>query len=379
MSLATKSCQARVARGMFAIFFLTTACADRALTEPGTRAHPPESVADLDPPNPPKVSSRFAYVLADQPSTPLLVPYTPQAKTSYNALGQPNRVTRMGTGSYLVSLGGMGTGHIVPAHTETILVTTYGGSGARCTPASWDAFGAELLVNVFCGVDARTRLDATFTLLMLGTGSLPSPFAFALVAPNGDPFPSFSSPGVGPGSVDVAPAPAIYVLYVAPSTPPAQWTYMTSVFNMSGGPSALDRLCGLSATSTDAELFCHDAGSGANALAGFTFAYLSSGRPGRRAGFASWDTSGSTTRRYNSSGGSVTSTRVGPGQADVVFAGLGVKGVGLTAQVSAVGDVAAWCSVGYWRIVGVDLVVRVICRDWRRTLQDNSFDLVVLE
>jgi hypothetical protein len=101
---------------------------------------------------------RIGYVWANEPGT---TDYTPDVFYNYNSdLSSPlNTIHRDGTGSYWVSLPGLGSSH------GDVQVVGYGATVA-CRVVEWDPAGGAMMVHVRCrdvaGGPVDSRFDMTF-------------------------------------------------------------------------------------------------------------------------------------------------------------------------------------------------------------------------
>ncbi len=326
-----------------------------------------------------ELSDRFAYVLADQPTTSS---YTPDPSYAYNATGGSIQVTRLSLGHYDVvfdSPGGWGTAPI------GMSVTTRGSSKLGCS-LNYLAPGVHLDVSVIC-YDRVTHVyaDAPFSLLVAGTFSLfpRSAFAFAnqpsspSYAPN--PLASYTS---GPGSIVITHHAALGDYSVDTGTgSTTHSTFLISEQFFSPG-----YLCTVGAwEATAAEVRCFDR-SGALHDHTWWVMQVEGGRPGRRIGYA-WANqptadsyAPSAGRSYNSSGGAITVTRTSVGHYKVAFAGL-QKRAGHTenVQVTPFGQGYSSCNVVNWGNSGGALQVNVQCRKVNGAFKDARFNVLVIE
>lgn len=112
----------------------------------GPRPSPDAAGAEVTPSVglPAKLSNRFAYVWADQPSTATC---TPNASYAYNATGGPIQVVRGGTGTYIVSFGSPNGWGSAPLG---FAATTHGSSTVECQMRNNMMSGTWLSVYVFC-------------------------------------------------------------------------------------------------------------------------------------------------------------------------------------------------------------------------------------
>jgi hypothetical protein len=103
----------------------------------------------------PVLSTRFAYVWANQATS---ASYTPSTTYQFNSTGALNTITRLGTGSYQVSLPGLG------GSGGTVKVTAYGAGSESCKVHYWTWSGSDELVRVLCQTAAGAAVDTRFTL-----------------------------------------------------------------------------------------------------------------------------------------------------------------------------------------------------------------------
>ena len=121
-------------------------------------------------------SIRLAYALADQPMVPL---YTPTNYYSY--AGGGIRVKRIGVGHYAVEFDKVS--NVFWGGTENVITTAVGYSRLQCGSDFWFSSATEdkLSVRVDC-IEMATGLhqDSPFSILVVGSGSLLAPSAFAI-------------------------------------------------------------------------------------------------------------------------------------------------------------------------------------------------------
>ena len=139
-----------------------------------------------------KTAARYGYVWADQPASPS---YTPSLFYQFNSKGATNTITRSGTGSYIVTMPGIGLGN----NSGTVKVTTYASASNRCKVGNWGEVGADRLVAVYCFDSFGTPVDAMYTvtfankLNLLGSGA---GYGYALAnkptSPSCTPDPAYS-------------------------------------------------------------------------------------------------------------------------------------------------------------------------------------------
>jgi hypothetical protein len=102
-----------------------------------------------------------AYLVATQPSTSSYD--LEDSPWSWNSTGGTNHITRTGTGTYEVSLPGLG------AWAGSVKVTAYGGSGGEhCNVGGWGPSGSEQEVTVRCFGTSGAAVDTFFSLNYFG-------------------------------------------------------------------------------------------------------------------------------------------------------------------------------------------------------------------
>lgn len=332
-----------------------------------------------------KDDQRFAYALADQPS--VAGPYAPAAATRLNSGGGPITVTRDSSGWYNVRFAGLGRR---AGQRDNVQVTAYGAPpGIHCKLLSWVTVGADMIVPVHCHDPSGAAIDARYTILLSGARAydLTTPFAFAERLPqtqnvvldtSATAFNSVSGHvqfgRTGVGSYNFA------FLGFSEFTGPASF-HTTSInqsadhcrtanYTLNGGYVA----------------FCHQP-DGTQADGRVTVMMLTRGRAGHRYAYASTVNLSAAAPTidpaltFNSSGGAITSQRLGVGQWRVTFAGLGrPAGASDIAIASALKETDHLCSVVSWGNAGVaDLTVTVQCFTPAGTPTDARFSLLVIE
>jgi hypothetical protein len=116
----------------------------------------------------PQAKGKLGYVWADQPTAGY---YTPNTYAQFNTTGGVNTVNRVGTGSYIVRLPGLG------AAGGTVKVTSFGAIPNRCKVAWWGPDGLDQRVGVYCYSATGLPADSLFTMTyanarnLLGSGS----------------------------------------------------------------------------------------------------------------------------------------------------------------------------------------------------------------
>ncbi len=363
------------------------ACSDAGPVAPAKPALPTESVDAESDAGINAVNNRFAYLWNDQASAPLGVPYTPTTQYSYNAKGLANSMTRTAVGTYVASFGGMAKGTAANKR-ETFIVTPYGlFATTRCVVGGWFDASANLNASVRCVNTAGAPADAQFTLLMVGSGSLPGRNAFAWASQSSTatytPSALYSYTSSGGTMTLSRSSTGIYAADLAVPRPAGgrPETYLVSTYN---DP---DDQCTIGGWSTLASVFCYSrVGGGALSDAQYDILTLTQGRPGRRAAFAFADNphtasyTPSTFYSYSSSGGAISITRGSAGNYTVNFAGLQkLTGHTETVMVSGYANGFFSCRVNNWSTTGTGLAVSVSCVSVSGIPVDEFFTIAVLE
>ena len=119
---------------------------------------------------------RFAYARVDDPSASAA--YLPTSSFQHNETGGRILVAHRATGDYTVTFERMAK--VDSAFRETVLVSPYGAAGERCHLNGWNnaANGRDLDVAVSCYTFSGARTDARFSVLVVGSRSLPSRMGF---------------------------------------------------------------------------------------------------------------------------------------------------------------------------------------------------------
>lgn len=331
---------------------------------------------------------RFAYAWVQDPTTS--TSYRPAAAHQQNATGGDVSVARRGVGEYIVTFERMAK--VDGSFRETVLVTAGGSSGERCHLNGWTdaANGRDLDVSVSCFSFAGTRVDSRFSVLVVGSRSLPSRLGFTVTgdatsafAPQSHhTFSSFSE-GVGVSRSTAG----SYLVRLAASAGASPQNYFVSTFG--GG----DDLCKVSSWNRDvwATVVCYGP-SGALVDARFSLLTLESGRPGRRFGFA-WSNDPSTPVggsytpsldfQRTSSGLPVRVFHPATGAYLVSFPGLAKAGTRPeTVHVSSYGGGLFTCQVEGWANSADGSALDAAVRCWNRgngAPADTYFTILVLE
>ena len=123
-------------------------------------------------------SRRFAYAWVHDASTSSS--YAPTSAYQHNETGGGIRVAHLATGSYVVSFERMAK--VDSTFRETVLVTPNGSAGERCNLNGWgnNANGRDLDVSVSCYTFGGADADVRFSVLVVGSHSLPSHLGFTV-------------------------------------------------------------------------------------------------------------------------------------------------------------------------------------------------------
>ena len=331
---------------------------------------------------------RLAYAWIHDPSTS--TSYAPTSSYQHNETGGGIRVARSGVGSYVVSFERMAK--VDSSFRETVLVTPYGANGERCHLNGWGnaANGLDLDVSVSCYTFGGASIDARFSVLVVGSRSLPSRLGFTVAgdaasqfAP--EPTNTFSSFAEGVGiSRSTA---GSYLVQMNGALTDTPQNYFVSTYG--GAPD----LCKVSSWNRGvwASVICY-APSGALADARFSLLMLETGRPGKRFGFA-WSNEPSTPLgvtytpsmpyQRTSSGEAVRITHLATGSYRVSFPGLAKVGNRPeTVHVSPYGGGLFTCQVQGWSNSGDGSALDATVRCWNRgngDPADTYFTILVLE
>jgi hypothetical protein len=331
---------------------------------------------------------RLGYALADQPSAP--GPYTPDAAYRFNSSGGGIAITRDSTGWYTVRFVGLGR---KAGQRDNVQVTAYGTApGVHCKLLSWPNDGADLLVPVHCHQPGTggPAVDARFTILVSGARAfdLSTPFGFAerLAATQNlvqdTSATSFNSvtARITFGRAGTGVYNFVFPGFAASSGPRA---FLATGVNQS---DVRCRVQNYDLANNVLQAGCNG-DDGAPTDARVSVMWFTRGRVGHRFGYASTNNLGAVsppvdaTFTLSSSGGSVTSRRLGVGRWTVTFAGLG-RPAGATeiALVSAFKDFDHSCSLVSWANSGTaDLTVTLQCFDASGAPFDGRFIVLVVE
>lgn len=329
-------------------------------------------------------ANRFAFAWANDPTG--TAAYTPSALYAFNATGAAITITRTNAGRYQVVFGRLAKS--TPNDIETVMVSAYGASTAtRCIVLGWGNSGeADLRVNVACTDAAGVALDSRFSILVVGSQSLPgrSGFAWAdnMSAAQYTPSPpyAFSSSGEAPQIQRQATGTYTADLKLSRGATDLPENYFATAY---GDPT---KMCKIGSWGTAATVLCYT-NAGVAVDAQYDVFMIEQGRVGKRLGFA-WANqlatasyTPSTAYSRNSSGGGVTINRISAGLYDVTFAGLAKPGsTPENVQVSSYGGAYTYCSVVNWANTGTaDLTIRVACSNAAGAATDSYYQILVIE
>jgi hypothetical protein len=113
--------------------------------------------------NQPASAGDLAYLLADEASAPVNVPYTPVATYSYDSTGAATQVRRHGVGSYTMTIGAVDAHHPVDHHDGAYVVTAVNAQPVRCE-VKGESGGVPTPVWVNCVDDEGNWTDSRFTV-----------------------------------------------------------------------------------------------------------------------------------------------------------------------------------------------------------------------
>lgn len=329
---------------------------------------------------------RFAHVV----TTDLTPTSGSHPADQFNATGGSVAVSRTGTGEYVVTFERLAK--VDSSFRETVLVTPVGTAGERCHLQGWGdaANGRDLDVTVRCFTFSGQRVDARFSVLVVGSHSLASRLGFTLsgdasasFAPEADRSYSSFSHGVGITRSTAG----SYVVQLDGAVDDTPQNYFVSTY---GGADDLCKIATWNRT-VWASVTCY-APSGALSDARFSLLMLDRGRAGRRFGFA-WanEPAASLGSPYTphllyqrtSSGEAVRIEHVSTGTYRVRFPGLARTGTQTeVVQVTPFGGGLFTCQVQGWgnSTDGSSLEATVKC--WNRgnaSPADTYFTILVLE
>ncbi len=331
---------------------------------------------------------RFAYAWVHDPGTSAT--YAPSSSYQHNETGGAIRVARNGTGSYVVSFERMAK--VDSTFRETVIVTPYGANGERCHLNGWGNAdnGQDLDVSVSCYTFGGANVDARFSVLVVGSRSLPSRLGFTVA---------------GSAASQFAPEPSNTFSSFADGVAISRSTAGSYLVQMNGAPTATPQnyfvstyggapdLCKVSSWNKGvwASVICY-APSGALADARFSLLMLENGRQGKRFGFA-WSNEPATPLggtytpsmpyQRTSSGEPVRITHQATGSYLVSFPGLAkVENRPETVHVSPYGGGLFTCQVQGWSNSAEGSSLDATVRCWNRANGDPAdtyFTILVLE
>ena len=318
------------------------------------------------------LSNRFAYALADNPTS---AGYAPTL--SSNASGGGIRITHSGPGAgYAVTFGGFGR---AAGETETFIVTPYGPTRAHCVAGFYTISGSSITVNVFCIDPVQgTGIDSRFTILAVGSNSLPARSGFTYAnnpfAPSYTPDPNFSYSSAGSAiTIFHDSLPGNYRVNFGTGNPAGSSYFVNSRLT----PSQCQIGAWLPAT---ARVRCFDSFGGFAEDADYQVLQVGAGRPGQRIGYAFANRSTvasyvpNTSFSHNSSGKGIRATRSrAVGRYAVTFIGLQrPAGQTETVQVTPFASVYTNCAVLSWTSLASALKANVECHDITGNFRDSS-------
>jgi uncharacterized protein YjdB len=331
----------------------------------------------------PPPTARFAYAVADQPTTDL---YDANPALMYNSSGGKISINRVTTGVYGVTFQGLAR---PPGQSEVVLLTAYDNTPGNCKlGAAWSSSAnGSLFAPIACYSQTGTPVDHGFSIMVIGSDALQGRFALALAdqkSATGSYAPSVNFNSSGTPVTVTHSATGDYVVDFPGNARPAGGSPETIMVTSVGPGSERCAVTGF-LTGTSVTVHCIEPTSLAAGDARFAIALIEKGRVGASAAFAAPDglAGGTPTpgQTYTSNGGSVTQTRTATGQYDITFGGLagtapaGHEGVQITQRTSA----GSYCAIASWRYVNADLVVSVRCQHEDGSgAEDHDFRILIL-
>ncbi|MEO6445887.1 MAG: Ig-like domain-containing protein [Gemmatimonadaceae bacterium] len=330
---------------------------------------------------------RFAYALAQEPAAGSAALSLSQV---HNETGGKVSAVRVSRGAYVISFERLAK--VESAFRETVLVTSYGRGGERCQLSGWDnAVNArDLNVSVSCYSASGLRSDARFSVLVVGSRSLPSRMGFTVAGDATTDFAAEARHTFSSFADDVAisrSTPGSYLVRMNGSHDDAPESYFVSTF---GDAS---ELCKVSAWNHGAwaSVICYAPG-GTLADSRFALLMVESGRPGKRFGFA-WANAPATPiggsytpsldHQRTSSGAPVRINHEATGVYRVSFPGLArAAGVAETVHVSPYGGGLYGCQVESWANGAAGDALDALVRCWNQSNgapADTYFTILVVE
>lgn len=327
---------------------------------------------------------RFAYALVNGTGAG-----GANVSAAENATGGVVAAQRTAPGQYTVSFERLAK--VDDNFRETVAVTAVGDRGERCQTTGWGdaANRRDLDVSVTCSANDGLPTDARFSVLVVGSHSLPPRFAFtraaATPADGGEAGYTFNAAGQG---VDITRAQGgnYHVALHAPADG-APRHYLVSPI---GGGDATCKVASWNAQG-GAGVLCH-APDGALHDGRFSLLMLEYGRNGRRFGFA-WahdpavppgeSYTPAIAHQRSSSGAPARVTHLAVGVFRVEFPGL-ARGAGgfETVHVAPYGGGRFSCQVDGWGNGAGSQSLEVTVRCWNRATTkpaDTYFTVLVLE
>jgi hypothetical protein len=316
--------------------------------------------------------------------------YRPTSSYQLNETGGNIVVARQSAGRYVVTFERLAK--VDSTFRETVLVTPNGSAGERCHLDGWENApnGLDLAVSVSCYSFAGAPLDARFSVLVVGSRSLPSRLGFTVAGDAASAFApqathSFSS--FSSGVAITRSTAGSYLVQLDGASDDTPQNYFVSTY---GGA---DDLCKVSSWNRGvwASVICY-APSGALSDARFSLLMLERGRPDKRFGFA-WanepaNALGSSyvpnlQYQRSSSGAPVRITHSATGVYQVSFPGIAKVGTRPeTVHVSPYGGGLFTCQVQGWSNSADASALDATVRCWNRgngTPADTYFTILVLE
>jgi len=331
---------------------------------------------------------RFAYAWVHDPTTGST--YHPTSSYQLNETGGNIVVARQSVGRYLVTFERLAK--VDTAFRETVLVTPNGSEGERCHLNGWGnaSNGLDLDVSVSCYSFAGAALDARFSVLVVGSRSLPSRLGFTVAGDAASAFASQATHTFSSFSSGVAitrSTAGSYLVRLDGASDDTPQNFFVSTYGNA------DDLCKVSSWNRGvwASVICY-APSGALSDARFSLLMLERGRPGKRFGFA-WANEPATALggsyvpnlqyQRSSSGAPVRITHTATGVYQVSFPGIAkVGGRPETVHVSPYGGGLFTCQVQGWSNRADSSALDATVRCWNRgngTPADTYFTILVLE
>jgi len=323
------------------------------------------------------------YVWNDRAAAPIGVPYTPSLTYQHNSSGGTNTITRNGTGSYVVTLPGLGGGGSVGG---IVQVTAYGSGPESCKVSNWHPTPSDIAVTVLCfdasGVPTNTLYDVSFStypteVVNHGYVWVDDPFSPSSVPSTFYQFNStcntntISRAGVGKYTVKF---PGLAAL---PGDPQPGGTVKVTAY---GTGSEICKVESWTAVGPDefVDVRCFTAlGAAADTLYTVTYTRgnnLFGQAAGKRAYLRVDSPSAPISDQFNSAGATNTVTHgANPGSYTVKLPGLASPGGHV--EVSGAGLGSGRCKVTGWFPSGADEFVGVQCYTQTTALTDSQFTL----